>query len=243
MGQRIWVLTMFPRLFDSFCESGVVGQALRGERGGARSLIPVLISDFCPKGYKGVDDHPYGGGAGMVMRADALKNALFKGVIEAGGYGDNWREKLLIICPDAKGTLWDNHLAQKKADSWFQGQRDLLFICGRYRGIDQRFLDNYVDEHLSVGNYILSGGELAVMVLIESTLRLVPGTLGNDLSHKEESFSDQLLEHPLYTRPQEFEGKKVPAVLLSGNHQMVRDYLQEERQNMTRKKRPDLISQ
>ena len=204
--RTVWVLTLFPDFLKSFGQTGVTGQALQGKRKLALNLKTVLISNYAPKGVKDVDDSPYGGGPGMVMRADVLKEALVKGVIEAGGYGLEGRKHLHIVYPSPRGPVWNHQMAEVKARSWFEGDKDLVFVCGRYQGIDERFLQNYVDEHISLGEFVLSGGELAVMALLDSCLRLVPGILGNSESCRSESFRHQLLEYPQYTRPAVFEG-------------------------------------
>ncbi len=245
MRQKIWILTMFPEFFRPLCEVGVVGQTLRGIRGTGihLSLETVSISRYSSKDFKGVDDSPYGGGAGMVMRADVLKEALIKGVVEAGDYGLDWRERLHIVCPGPRGPSWSDRMAREKAKIWFQSKKDLVFVCGRYEGIDERFLINYIDEYISLGEFILSGGELAVMVYLDSALRFVPGVLGNKLSHDLESYRDQLLEYPQYTRPAKFEEVEIPEVLISGHHKKVAEYRDRERLRMTQKYRPDLLEE
>jgi tRNA (guanine37-N1)-methyltransferase len=241
--KKIWVLTMFPEFFIPFKDVGVVGQSLSGKRGPELELNCILLREFTPKGFKGVDASPYGGGAGMVMRADVLKEALLKGVVEAGNYGENWREKLWVVCPGPRGQTWDDDLARSFAQNYLSNPegRDLVFLCGRYEGIDERFLENYVDEYLSLGDFILSGGEVPVMAFLDAALRYVPGVLGNSNSFENESFSQDTLEYPIYTRPAEFEGKVVPEVLTSGHHKKMENWRQEQRLVMTRKFRPDLL--
>jgi len=219
---RIWVLTMFDDYFTQYLNRGILGSAFRNERGDGISFEfkTVSIPKYSKKGFKGVDDAPFGGGVGMIMRADALKDALIKGVVELGGYDpNNLKEQLNIVCPAPRGRVWNHQVAVDFANQNLAAQstKDLVFVCGRYEGIDERFLENYVDEYYSLGDYILTGGELAVMIMLDSAMRFSPGILGNKLSALEESFSDGKLEHALYTRPQEFEGKKVPDALLSGD--------------------------
>ncbi|MCP4913981.1 MAG: tRNA (guanosine(37)-N1)-methyltransferase TrmD [Oligoflexia bacterium] len=239
--KKIWILTLFPEFFEPLKEAGVVGQALSGKRGHDYELITIQLRDFHPQGHQGVDDTPYGGGAGMVMRADALKDAFEKGIIEAGKYGANWKEQLHVIAPGPRGKVWNFEMAQTFAkEKFIEGKKDLVFVCGRYEGIDERFIENYVDEHYSLGDFILSGGELAVMTFIDSAMRFVPNVLKNYESVLEESFGSELLEYPQYTRPAEFEGMSVPEILTSGHHKKIAEYRLEKRKEMTKKFRPDL---
>jgi tRNA (guanine37-N1)-methyltransferase len=237
---KIWILTHFPIAYDSLKEMGVIGKVLR--EGNEFELRPVLISQYCKKGFKGLDASPYGGGDGMVLRADALKEALLKGVVEVGEYGENWREKLHVVFPGPRGSQWSNLLAKELACKIIERQKDLVFICGRYEGVDERFLRNYIDQEISIGDYVLSGGDIAVMTIIDSTLRFFPGVLGNQSSSVDESFENNLLEHSQYTRPEVFEGEKVPEVLLSGNHQKIKAFREKEKLEVTKSRRPDLIS-
>lgn len=244
--KKIWVMTLFPDYFNSLKEVGVVGSALRGERGEHRiELLTVALDLYSPKSFKGVDAAPYGGGAGMVLRADVLKKALYEGVIRPGGYSENWREELHVIYPAPRGSTWKDSDCRELADSFLkQGtKKDLVFICGRYEGIDERFLENYVNQYFSLGDFVLSGGEIPVMAFIDSAMRMVPGVLGNTVSTEEESFASMEIEQPQYTRPSEFEGKKVPDVLVSGDHKKVNIYRKAERMRMTKKYRPDLLKE
>ncbi|MCO4752955.1 MAG: hypothetical protein KC478_00665, partial [Bacteriovoracaceae bacterium] len=164
--KRIWILTLFPDYFAPLREYGVLGSALRNERAasnGKFELNTVQIADFSPKGYKGVDDSPFGGGQGMIMRADVLQKALLEGVVEKGGYGS--AEDLHVVFPAPRGKTLNNDLAIDFASRVldFSAPKDVVFICGRYEGIDERFLEKYVDEYISLGDFILTGGELAVM--------------------------------------------------------------------------------
>ncbi len=237
--KKIWVLTLFPQLFAPFKDVGVVGQLLSGQRGSDIQLNIVPLEEFSPKKFKGVDAAPYGGGPGVVLRADVLQKALLEGVVEAGGYGVDWKSELDVIYTHPRGKVWQ----QSMASSWAHDKsRDLVFICGRYEGIDERFIETYVNKMISLGDFITSGGELPVMVIVDSILRLTKGTLGNEESWQDESFEGEgLLEHPHYTRPSEFEGKKVPEVLLSGNHQKIKEYRAKERLRITKKYRNDLL--
>lgn len=238
---------MFEQYFDSFTEYGVLGSAFRNERGdgsGEFEFNTVAISSFNPKGFKGVDDSPYGGGVGMIMRPDILKGALIEGVVNPGGYDlDKIKEQLHIVCPAPRGKVWSHQEAQRFANDSlsFDCPKDIVFICGRYEGIDERFLDLYVDEFISVGDFILTGGELAVMIILDSSMRFHPGVLGNKQSAIEESFASGMLEHALYTRPREFEGELVPEALLSGAHVQIEKFKKESSLEITKKYRPDLL--
>lgn len=241
--RRIWVINSFPKLFEAYLDSGVAGQALRGERGIDFELNSVLLRDHSPKDFKGVDAAPFGGGEGMVIRADVLKQALMEGVVRAGGYGDDFREKLHIVFTSPRGKVWGNDYCKDFSSRvWGDPGKDVVFICGRYEGIDERFIESYVDEVISLGDYVITGGEVAVLTILDSALRFVPGVLGNKVSAQNESFNGGLLEEPIYTRPRDFDGKEVPAVLLSGNHKAIAEYKNEERIRITKKYRPDLIN-
>jgi tRNA (guanine37-N1)-methyltransferase len=241
--KRIWILTLFPEYFRPLLDCGIAGSALRGERSeeGARFEVKfVNIRDYSKGRYKSVDDSPYGGGPGMVMRADILRDALIEGVIQAGGYAS--REQLRVIYTSPRGEVWNNKVARRFGCGILaSSEADPVFICGRYEGIDERFLETYVDEYYSLGDYVLTGGELAVMVMLDSAVRFVPGILGNKLSSVADSFEDGLLEYPQYTKPREFEGLEVPAVLLEGHHKKIEEWQHQEKLKMTRKFRPDLL--
>ncbi len=249
--KKMWIITLLPEFFTPFLGLGVIGAALRGERGKKVEVELVPLSEYSPKSFKGVDGAPFGGGGGMVMRADVLKNALLKGVVEAGGYGGDYKKKLHVIYPGPKGKTWNNDVCKSLAKKlWSQESssekaqamsKDMVFICGRYEGIDQRFIDLYIDQEISLGDYILTGGEIPTMAIIDSLLRFNPGVLGNKNGHEEESFQNDLLEHPQYTRPREFDGVEVPSVLLSGDHEKIRKYQKREKLRVTELYRPDLL--
>jgi tRNA (guanine37-N1)-methyltransferase len=243
MTKKIWVINSFPKLFDSYLDSGVAGQALRGERGVPFELHSVLLRDFCKKGFKGVDSAPFGGSEGMVIRPDVLKNALIEGVVKPGNYGEDFKDKLHIVFTSPRGKIWSNGYCKEfAARVWAEdSEKDLVFICGRYEGIDERFLDAYVNEVISIGDFVITGGEVAVLTILDSALRFIPGVLGNKLSSLNESFNGGLLEEPVYTRPRDFEGMPVPEVLLSGNHKAIAEFKNEERKRITKKFRPDLL--
>jgi len=207
----------------------------------AFEFIPVYLGDYSEKGFKGVDKAPYGGGPGVVLRADVLKKALFEGVIETGGYGHNWKEHLTVINCSPRGTVWSHQVAKEFSKVHLQGQKDLVFICGRYEGIDERFIEHYVDVEYSLGDFVLTGGELAVMCFLDSSLRLLEGVVGNHATLKMESFENGLLEHPHYTRPFAFEGQEVPEVYLSGHDRHILQNRQAQSLSVTQKYRPDLL--
>ena len=242
MLKKIWIITLFPEFFAPLVNCGVTGQALRGERGRKIDLECVQLRNFSPKNYKGVDDTPYGGGVGLVMRADVLENALIEGVQKPGGYRDI-KKDLHVVFASPRGSVWSNVHARKMAQKFStnENQKDLVFICGRYEGIDERFIEKYVDEEISLGDFILTGGELATMVIIDTFMRFFEGVLGNKLSSEFESFEDGLLEYPQYTKPQDFQGLMVPEVLTKGNHAHIERYRNEERIRVTKKFRPDLL--
>ena len=243
MTKRIWILTMFPNFFDQFKEVGVVGQMFQGLRGQKIELNTLNISDYSKRGFKGVDSAPYGGGPGMVMKADVLKSALIDGVVKVGNYSENFKDELSVVFTAPRGRVWNNEVCKEFANNYFDGssKKDLVFICGRYEGVDERFLQEYVDEHYCIGDFVLSGGEIAVMTILDSALRFAKGVLGNDESAIEDSFENNLLEHPQYTRPSEFEGIKVPEVLTSGDHKKILKWKKDMQLEMTEKWRADLL--
>ena len=215
------VLTLFPEMFTALNES-IIGRATD------KNLIEVNLTnirDFSKDKHKKVDDTPYGGGAGMVIRPDVVYDA-YESVKD-----DN--AKVIYMSP--KGTV----LNQEKVKQ-LSKQEHLIIICGHYEGVDQRVLDEIVDEEISIGDYVLTGGELPAMVLIDSVSRYVEGVF-NEESTSEESFSNGLLEYPQYTRPEEFRGKKVPEVLISGHHENIKKWREEKSLEITKKNRPDLL--
>ena len=215
------VLTLFPEMFASL-EQSIIGRAVEKEQ---ITINLVNIRDFSTNKHKKVDDTPYGGGAGMVMMPDVVYRA-YQSV-------QSNKAKVIYLSPQGKT------LNQKKVEE-LSKEEHLILLCGHYEGIDQRVLDKIVDEEISIGDYVLTGGELPAMVLIDSVSRYVEGVLKED-SIKEETFSNGLLEYPQYTRPESFEGETVPEVLLSGNHQKIEEWRKEKAWEITKKKRPDLL--
>jgi tRNA (guanine37-N1)-methyltransferase len=200
---HIQILTIFPALFSGFLGSSLIRKAI--DRGQLQISL-IDIRDFAEPPHFKVDDLPYGGGAGMVMRAEPLAKATLFAKSQTP-------QESIVVLLSASGTPFTQPMAQD-----FSQRAALILICGRYEGVDQRFIESYVDSEISIGPYVLMGGEVAAMVLIEASSRLIPGVLGNQDSLKEESFGAIELEYPHYTRPPEFEGRAVPEVLLSGDH-------------------------
>lgn len=243
MKKKIWILTLFPEYFKPLLECGISGQAFRGERSEniQFELLFVNIRDYSKGNYKSVDDSPYGGGPGMVMRADILRDALIEGVVNKGSYSST--EELHVIYTSPRGKVWNNKVAREFGQNILSHpSKDIVFICGRYEGVDERFLEKYVDDYYSIGDYVLTGGEIAVLSMLDSAVRFVPGILGNKLSSEYDSFEDGLIEYPQYTRPQEFEGMEVPEILRSGHQKKIAEYQLEEKKKMTQKFRPDLLN-
>jgi tRNA (guanine37-N1)-methyltransferase len=221
---RFDVLTLFPDMFQSPLGSSVFKKAI--DRGIIRVLIHN-IRDFTTDKHRVVDDSPYGGGSGMVMKAGPVVEGIEQLKATDGS------PRVILMTP--QGVPFDHNEARRLST-----YDHLLFVCGRYEGIDERVRD-YVDEELSIGDYILMGGELAVMVVIDAVSRFVPGVLGSEESVLEESFVDALLEYPQYTRPRVFRGKKVPEVLISGNHRQIARWRRREALRRTLLRRPDLL--
>lgn len=242
MIKRIFILTVFPEYFRPLIDCGITGSALRGDRSHADfkfEVVLINIRDFSKTNYKSVDDSPYGGGPGMVMRADILRDALVEGVMTPYQIA---KENLHVIYTSPRGVVWNNDVARDFAKNCLtQMNKDIVFIAGRYEGVDERFLENYVDDYFSIGDFVLTGGELAISVMLDSSLRFVPGILGNKLSSQMDSFEDGMIEHPQYTRPAEFEGSIVPEVLMNGNHKKIEAWQKSEKLRLTQKHRPDLL--
>ena len=215
------VLTLFPEMFEPIKQS-ILGKAIENEK---IKLKLVNIRDFSKDKHKKVDDTPYGGGAGMIMKPDVVYDA-YKSVYEENA-------KVIYLSPQGKT------LNQKKVEE-LSKEKHLILLCGHYEGIDQRVIDKIVDEEISIGDYVLTGGEIPAMVLIDTVSRYIDGVL-NQESIKEESFSEGLLEYPQYTRPEVFEGKKVPEILLSGHHENIEKWRKEQALKITKQKRPDLL--
>lgn len=225
MAFRASVLTLYPEMFPGALGVSLAGKALEA---GRWSLEAVQIRDFATDKHRTVDDTPAGGGAGMVMRADILAKAID----HASSEGDQ-RPRLLMSPRGAP-------LTQERVRELAAG-RGVVILCGRFEGVDQRLIEARNLEEVSVGDYILSGGEPAALVLLDAVVRLLPGVMGNDESGAEESFEYGLLEHPHYTRPQDFEGRAIPEVLNSGNHKKIAEWRREQAEKLTKERRPDLL--
>jgi tRNA (guanine37-N1)-methyltransferase len=220
------ILTLFPEMFDSYLATSILGRAI------AQGNIQVRchnIRDFTTDKHRMTDDAPYGGGSGMVMKPEPLVRGL-----EAVQGTDETRARVILLSP--QGRLFDQKLARE-----LSRLPRLIMVCGKYEGVDERVRVLGVDEEISIGDYVLTGGELAAMVILEATARLLPGVLGDEASTQEESFEEGLLEYPHYTRPREFMGCRVPDVLLSGNHQEIAAWRRRKAIEGTFEKRPDLL--
>ena len=223
---RASVLTLYPEMFPGALGLSLAGRALEA---GRWSLEVIQIRDFATDRHRTVDDTPAGGGAGMVMRADILARA-----IDAASPQGDPRPRILM---SPRGRP----LAQAEVRELAAGPGAVI-LCGRFEGVDQRVIEARALQEISIGDYILSGGEIAAHVLLDAVVRLLPGVMGNEASGAEESFESGLLEHPHYTRPQSFEDRPIPEVLTSGNHAKIAAWRLKEAQKLTAKRRPDLIA-
>lgn len=219
---NVTVLTVFPELFPGFLGYSLTGKALEEQKW---QLQAVNIRDYAFDRHKSVDDTPCGGGAGMIMRPDVLGRA-----IEA----NHTRGRIIYMSPKGRP------LTQKLAHE-LSREEELTIVCGRFEGIDERVIEAYNVEEISIGDYILTGGEQAAQIMLDAVVRLLPGVLGNEASLEDESFENFLLEYPQYTRPTEWEGSSVPEVLLSGHHRKIADWRREQAEIATKAKRPDLF--
>ena len=218
---RINVITMFPEYFDGPLRTSIVGRAIEDGR------LDVNLVDLRAHGigrHKQLDDSPFGGGPGMVMMIEPLAAAL-----------EPMGETLRVLFTPAGEPM-----TQSMLDDW-AAEEEITFVCGRFEGVDQRVIDMFIDREVSLGDYVLAGGEVAAAAAIEGTARLLPGVVGNPESTERESFRDGLLEEPVYTRPAVFEGVGVPEILLSGDHGRIEEWRAEQREQRTRERRPDLI--
>lgn len=222
MALNVKILTIFPEIFPSFLGTSLTGRALKD---GIWNMEAVNIRDYAFDKHGSVDDTPCGGGAGMIMRPDVLGNAIDHNY--KGG-------KIIYMSP--RGQV----LTQQKVHE-LSKEDNLTIICGRFEGIDERVLEEYNIEELSIGDYILTGGEQAAMIMLDAVVRLLPNVLGNAASTENESFENGLLEYPQYTRPIEWKNRKVPEVLLSGHHENVAKWQKEKALQITKERRPDLL--
>ncbi|WP_042472407.1 tRNA (guanosine(37)-N1)-methyltransferase TrmD [Bacillus ndiopicus] len=221
---KIHVLSLFPEMFEGVFNSSILKKAQEKE---AVTLAVSDIRDFSDNRHKQVDDYPYGGGAGMVLKPEPLFQAVEE--ITAGR-----KPRVILMCPQGE------RFTQKKAEELAQ-EEELVFLCGHYEGYDERIREHLVTDEISIGDFVLTGGELPAMTVIDATVRLLPGVLGKADSHILDSFSTGLLEHPHYTRPADFRGMKVPEVLTSGNHAKIEEWREEQSLKRTLLRRPDLL--
>ncbi len=231
---NFYVLTLFPEMVAQGLKASIIGRALEK---GSIALEAVDIRDYTTNKHKKVDDYPYGGGAGMLMQAQPVYDAWLavQNSIDAKAERAGAGKKAKVIYATPQGKTFHQAMARELAR-----EEDLIFLCGHYEGIDERVLEEIVTDHISIGDYVLTGGELPAMVMIDAIARMVPGVLGNADSGERESFSGGLLEYPQYSRPESWRDKKVPEVLLSGNHQKVEEWRLEKSLERTRQTRPDL---
>ena len=224
---NVCILTLFPELFVPFWDHGIIRRAVQGNK-----LYPLTINirDHAEGRHRVADDRPYGGGCGMVMKPDPLSKALMAAKTQLP------QATTLLLSP--QGRPFDQALAGSLATV-----EALILVCGRYEGVDERFIDNHVDAEISIGDYVLTGGELGAMVVTDAVARLIPGVLGNEGSAESDTFSDGLVEYAHYTRPPAYEDHGVPGVLLSGNHQEIDRWRRESALMRTVLKRPDLLEQ
>ena len=220
------VLTLFPEMIENGMNTSITGRAITK---GLLSLEAINIRDFAFNKHQKVDDYPYGGGAGMLMQAEPVYLS-YESIAERIGR----RPRVIFLTP--QGKTFNQDMAKE-----FALEEDLVFLCGHYEGIDERVLEEIVTDYVSIGDYVLTGGELPAMVMMDSISRMVPGVLNNQESGETESFSGNLLEYPQYSRPEEWHGKKVPEVLLSGHHANVDKWRREQSIIRTAKWRPDLL--
>lgn len=256
------ILTLFPEMVEDGLKTSIIGRAVAG---GLLSIEAVNIRDFAFNKHQSVDDYPYGGGAGMLMQAEPvylaykdieeriqkrIQNAKMQNAeteeqdaevkVQNAGIQDaetvSPDKKLRVVYLSPQGKTFDQKMAEELAE-----EEDLVLLCGHYEGIDERVLEEIVTDYVSIGDYVLTGGELPAMVMVDTISRLVPGVLHNDVSAEFESFQDNLLEYPQYSRPEEWHGKKVPPVLLSGHHANIEKWRREQSILRTYERRPDLL--
>jgi tRNA (guanine37-N1)-methyltransferase len=220
---KINILSLFPEFFDAFLEWSIIGRAVKDEK---IIINNINIRNFSKNKHKKVDDYPFGGGNGMLMKPEPVFDA-----IESVKMDDS---RVIYLSPQGK------RLDQKLVNE-LSNEKDLVLLCGHYEGIDNRIIENYIDDEVSIGDFVLTGGELPAMVLIDSIVRLLPGVLRSEESYKNDSHYNGILENPQYTRPRVFKGHSVPKILLSGDHQKIDQWRKRESLRITLLKRPDLL--
>lgn len=226
------ILTLFPEMVMQGLNTSITGRAMKK---GILSIEATNIRDYTKEKHGQVDDYPYGGGAGMVMQAEPVYEAYMHVLNQLDIQDTEKKPRVIYMTP--QGKVFNQKIAQELAK-----EENLIFLCGHYEGIDERVLNKIVTDQLSIGDYVLTGGELPAMVMIDAISRLVPGVLNNNASAEFETFHDNLLEYPQYTRPEEFMGEKVPEVLLSGHHKNIEKWRLEKSVERTKKNRPDLYA-
>ncbi|AUA36494.1 tRNA (guanine-N(1)-)-methyltransferase (M1G-methyltransferase) (tRNA [GM37] methyltransferase) [Clostridioides difficile] len=223
---RFHIMTLFPEIFNSYMDESIMKRAVE------KGIIEVYIyniRDFSNNKHKKVDDYPFGGGVGMVMTPQPIYDT-YKHIITTHNISN---PSVIYLTP--KGKVYNQSIAKQMSL-----KEDIILLCGHYEGVDERIIDLIVTDEISIGDYVLTGGELPALIMIDSISRLIPGVLNQEESFEEESFKDNLLEYPHYTRPRDFEGLKVPEVLLSGNHKKIDEWRREESIRITKERRFDL---
>lgn len=223
---KFYILTLFPEMVLEGLKTSIIGKAVEN---GYISIEAINIRDYTMEKHKKVDDYPYGGGAGMVMQAQPVYDA-YQAIIDKIGF----RPRTIYLTP--QGSVFSQPKAKELAL-----EKAVVLLCGHYEGIDERVLEEIVTDYISIGDYVLTGGELAAMVMVDAIARMVPGVLSNQESGETESLEGNLLEYPQYSRPKEWMGKEVPEILLSGNHQKVDEWRREQSILRTKERRPDLF--
>ncbi|MEI4768599.1 tRNA (guanosine(37)-N1)-methyltransferase TrmD [Psychrobacillus sp. FJAT-51614] len=223
---NIHILSLFPEMFEGVFNTSILKKA---QEKNEVMLNVVNFRDFSGNKHHQVDDYPYGGGAGMVLKPEPLFNA-----IDSLTTNKEQKRRIVLLCPQGE------RFTQKKAEELAK-EKELIFVCGHYEGYDERIREHLVTDEISLGDFVLTGGELAAMTIVDSVVRLLPNVLGNAESHEKDSFSTGLLEHPHYTRPVEYRGYKVPDVLLSGNHAEIEKWRREQSLKRTLERRPELL--
>ena len=227
------IMTLFPDMIDMAAHTSIMGRAIAN---GSISLHIYNIRDYTLNKNKRVDDYTYGGGAGMLMQAQPIYDcyrAVCENIYKANPEVSDKKIRTVYLTPQAK--VFNQGMAMEMS-----GEEDIIFLCGHYEGVDERVLEEIVTDYISIGDYVLTGGELPALILMDAISRMVPGVLGNDESAKTESFDDGLLEYPQYSRPEEWMGKRVPDVLLSGHHANIEKWRRTQSELRTKERRPDL---
>lgn len=222
---RIDIISAVPKLFDGFLNESIIHKA---QQKGVAELNVIDLRDFSEGNYKQIDDAPYGGGAGMVLMPGPLAKAIEQLQSQVT------YDEIIFFVPEG------NNLDQAEINKYSQ-MHNLLIVCGHYKGIDQRIVDQYATQLISIGDFVVTGGEIPAALFCDAVVRVIPGAIGNEVSALEDSFQDHLLSPPVYTRPPVFQGREVPDILLSGNHQKIQDWKLKEAQKKTEKYRPDML--